>query len=57
MLMEDMLYVLGLKKNLILVAILEDKGYIVTFDECNVYIRPKKSKTTKVIGVRKGNLF
>lgn len=57
LLVEDVLYVPGMTKNLILVSALEDKGYIVTFERGKFYIRPKDSKIAKVIGVRHGSLF
>ena len=37
----DVLYVLGLIKDLISVSTLEDKGYQVKFRDHRVYIRPK----------------
>jgi len=43
LLVEDALYVLGMTKNLISVATLGDKGYIVTFEESKVYIRTKNT--------------
>lgn len=51
------LYVPGMTKNLISISTLENKGYIVTFEEGKVYILPKNSKTRKVIEVKKSNLF
>ena len=39
----DVLYVLGLTKNLISVSTLEAKGYQVKFRDHRVYIRPKRS--------------
>ena len=39
---DEILYVLGLKKNLILVAILEDKGYKVTFMDGKALLCPKE---------------
>jgi hypothetical protein len=49
----DVLYVLGLTKNLISVSTLEEKGFEVTFHGGKVYIRPKGSTANmdKVIGV------
>lgn len=57
LLVEDVLYVPGMTKNLISVSALEDKGYIVTFERGKVYICRKDSKLAKVIGVRHGSLF
>ncbi|XP_057825172.1 uncharacterized protein LOC131037144 [Cryptomeria japonica] len=57
LLVEDMLYVPGMTRNSISISTLEDKGYIMTFEEGKVYIHPKKSKVAKVIGVEHGSLF
>ena len=38
---EEILYVLGLKKNVISVTVLEDKGYSVTFSEEKVLVWSK----------------
>jgi hypothetical protein len=48
----DVLYVSGIKKNLISISTLEDRGYVVSFQDGQVHIRPKDSKVAKVIGVR-----
>jgi len=37
--LSDVLYVLGLKKNLVLVATLEDKGYGVIFNRDKAYLK------------------
>jgi len=55
--MEVLLYVLGMTKNMTFVATLEDKGYIVTFEDGKVYSQPKDSRTTKMIRVKKVTLF
>jgi hypothetical protein len=47
---RDVLYVLGMTKNLISVSTLEDRGYVVSFQDGRVYIGAKDSRTTKVIG-------
>jgi hypothetical protein len=51
---EDVLYVLGLKKNFILVSVVEDMGFLITFQRVKVLIYPEKysSETLVVIGVR-----
>jgi hypothetical protein len=56
---RDVLYVLGLKKNLISVSTLQDKGLEVSFRGTKVLIHPKGSRLTsgKVIGVRDGKLY
>jgi hypothetical protein len=49
----NVLYVLGLTKNLISVSTLEDKGYEVTFCKGRVFVRPARSseKMDRMIGV------
>ena len=56
---EDILYVPGLEKNLLLVAGLEDKGYRVIFMDKKVLLWSKKGllSSTEVIGVREGCLY
>jgi hypothetical protein len=54
---KDVLYVLRMKKNLIYVSTFEGRGYVVSFMDGRVYIRPKDSKTTKVIGVGREKLY
>jgi hypothetical protein len=53
------LYVLGLKKNLISVSTLQDRGIEVSFRRTKVFIHPNGSSLTsgQVIGVRDGKLF
>jgi hypothetical protein len=55
----DVLYVPGMKKNLILVSTLQDRGLEVTFRGTEVLIHPRGSSLASrhVIGVRKGKLF
>jgi hypothetical protein len=56
---KDVLYVPGLKKNLISVSTLQDRDLEVSFKGTEVLIHPKGSCLTsgKVIGVRDGKLF
>ena len=56
---SKVLYVLGLKKNLISVSTIEDKGYEVTFMGGQVTMYPKGSSvgSGKIIGVRHGRLY
>jgi hypothetical protein len=56
---RDVLYVPGLKKNLILVSTLQDRGLEVTFRGIEVLIHPRGSSLTlgQVIGVTGGKLF
>jgi hypothetical protein len=56
---NDVLFVLGLTKNLIYVSALEYKGYEVTFRDGRVLIHPRGSNASmgKVLGVRKDKLY
>ena len=56
---SEVLYVPGLKKNLIFVSTIEDKGYEVTFRGGQVIMYPKGSsiESGKVIGIRRGKLY
>ena len=56
---QDVLYVPGLKKNLLSILVMEDKGFVVTFQRGHVLICPEgASLDTEVrIGVREGNLY
>jgi hypothetical protein len=56
---RDLLFVHGLKKNLISVSTLQDRGLEVSFKGTEVLIHPKGSNITfwKVIGVRDGKLY
>ena len=54
---KDVLYVPRVTEILIFVSALEDEGYMVTFQYGRVYIRPKDSKTDKVIGVGREKLY
>jgi hypothetical protein len=53
--LSEVLYVLGMKRNLVSISSLEDKGYKVTFSEGRVLEWHKDShiNSAKVIGVRK----
>ena len=51
------MHVLGLKKNLISVVMLEDKGYDVVFSEGKAFLRSKTTGETRKIGVRVRNLY
>jgi hypothetical protein len=57
MMVRDVLYVPSMKKNLISVSALEDRGYVVSFQDGRVYIRPKDSKVAKVIGIKQEKLY
>ena len=55
--LKEVMHVLGLKKNLISVAMLEDKGYDVVFSEGKVFLHSKATGETQRIGVRGKNLY
>jgi hypothetical protein len=56
---RDVVYVPGLKKNLISISTLQDRGLEVTFRGTEVLIHPKGSllASEQVIGVRDGKMF
>jgi hypothetical protein len=55
----DVLYVPRLKKNLLSVSTMEDRGFVITFQRGQVLICPEKASpdTTMIIGVREGTLY
>ena len=55
--MTDVMYVLVLKKNLVSVAMLEDKGYDVVFSKGKAFLRHISTGQTKRIGIRVKNLY
>ena len=57
--MEEILYVPGLKKNLISVAVLENKGYTVAFSKGKalMWSYNKNMSSTIVIGIQEGGLY
>jgi hypothetical protein len=59
MVFRDVLYFLGLKKNMILVSTIQDRGFEVSFRGDEVLIHPKGSNITfaRVIGTRDGKLY
>lgn len=54
---RDVLYVPSLKKNLVSIATLEDKGYDVIFNKGKVYLKHLVSGCKKQIGVRMKKLY
>jgi transposase InsO family protein len=56
---QEVLYVPGLKKNLLSISVMEDKGFEVNFQRGHVFIRPEgaSSDTALQIGVWDGNLY
>ena len=56
-LLKNAVHVIGLKKKLVSVTMLEDRGYDVVFSEGKSFLRHKKMVQTKKIGVRIKNLY
>ena len=57
--LRDVLYVHGLKKNLVSVSTIEDRGFWLVFRYGHVLIHPKGSNITSIvqIGVQSGKLY
>jgi hypothetical protein len=57
--MSEVLYVLGLKKNLLSISSMEDRGYAVAFVDGKVLAWPKglSLDSEEVIGTRDGSLY
>eukprot|EP00253_Pinus_taeda_P006122 PITA_06122 len=55
--LRDVMYVPGLKKNLVSVAMLEDRGYDVVFSKGKVFLRHIAMGQVKKIGIRVKNLY
>jgi hypothetical protein len=55
--LRDVLYVPGLKKNLVSISVLENLGYEVFFRKRRVLLKPPNSRTTVQIGVREKTLY
>jgi hypothetical protein len=57
--LSEVLYLRGMKRNLVSVSALEGKGYKVTFSEGKVLAWHKNSRmnSARVIGFRKNNLY
>ena len=55
--MIDVKYVPGLKKNLVLVVMLEDKGYDFVFSKGKAFLRHIAMGQTKRIGIQLKNLY
>ena len=54
--LKDVMHVPYLKKNLVSVAMLEDRGYDVVFNDGKAFMRHKKMGQAKRIGIRVKNL-
>ena len=55
--LKDVMHVPGLNKNLVSVAMLEDRGYDVVFSEGKVFLRHKATGQAKKIGILVKNLY
>jgi hypothetical protein len=55
--LKDVLYIPGLKKNLMSISMLEDLGYEVFFPKRRVLLKPPNSRTAMQIGVREKTLY
>eukprot|EP00253_Pinus_taeda_P013214 PITA_13214 len=55
--LKEVMHVPGLKKNLISVVMLEDKGYDVVFSKGKAFLRSKTTGETRKIGVQVRNLY
>ena len=51
------MHVPGLKKNLVSVTMLEDRGYDVVFSDGKDFLRHKKMGQAKRIGIRVNNIY
>ena len=56
-LLKDVMHVPGLKKNLVSVAMLEDKGYDVVFSDGKDFLWHKTMGQAKKIGIRVKDLY
>ena len=56
-LLKYFMHVLGLKKNLVSVAMLEDRGYDVVFNEGKEFLHHKATRQVNNIGVHVKNLY
>ena len=56
---EEILYVLGLKKNLLSIGVLEEKGYTVAFTKGKAIMWPLNGDMSSAmeIGVKEGNVY
>ena len=55
--LKDVMHVPGLKKNLVSVAMLEDRGYDVVFSDGKVFLRHKTMGQAKRIGIQVNNIY
>jgi hypothetical protein len=55
--LKNVIHVPGLKKNLVSVAMLEDRGYDIVFSDGKSFLRHKATGQFKKIGIRVKNLY
>ena len=55
--LKYVMYVPGMKKNLVSVTMLEDRGYDVVFSDGKVFMRHKTIGQSKRIGIRVKNIY
>ena len=55
--LKDAMFVLGLKKNLISIAVLEDRGYDMIFNKGKTFLRHISTRKVKKIEVCVKNLY
>ena len=56
-LLKDVMHVLGLNKNVVLVTMLDDRGYDVVFNEGKAFLKHKATGQAKKIGISVKNLY
>jgi len=55
--LKYVMFIPGLKKNLIFVAVLEDRGYDVIFNKGKSFLKHVATRKVKQIGVRVKNIY
>ena len=55
--LKYVMHVPGLKKNLVSIAMLEDRGYDVVFSDGKAFLRHKTTSQAKRIGIRVKNIY
>ena len=55
--LKDVMHVQGLKKNLVSIAMLEDRGYDVVFSDGKAFPRHKKMGQAKRIEIQVNNIY
>jgi hypothetical protein len=55
--LKDVIHIPGLKKNLVSIAMMEDRGYDIVFNDGKVFLRHKTTGQVKNIGIRVNNLY